>query len=140
MAPSMKIFDDPAQPEESMYNNFRVYGTMLLYCMGMYTAHTHILYTLLYWNSAKLFLSIPLSLSLSHSFTILRTLTYTHTHTRIFKIPYTHCETVKRHPFSFVIVIHLLHILIFPYRSLSEKPHLFAYLERIIICFVFLLH
>lgn len=37
MAPKMKIFDDPNEPEESMYNNFRVYGTMLLYCMGTCT-------------------------------------------------------------------------------------------------------
>lgn len=35
MAPFAAIFVDPDDPENAMYNNFRVYGTILLYFMGM---------------------------------------------------------------------------------------------------------
>lgn len=36
MAPFAAIFVDPDDPENAMYNNFRVFGTILLYIMGMY--------------------------------------------------------------------------------------------------------
>lgn len=36
MAPFAAIFVDPKDPENAMYNNFRVFGTVLLYFMGMY--------------------------------------------------------------------------------------------------------
>lgn len=35
MAPFAAIFIDPDDPENAMYNNFRVFGTFLLYFMGM---------------------------------------------------------------------------------------------------------
>lgn len=35
MAPFAAIFIDPDDPENAMYNNFRVFGTILLYFMGM---------------------------------------------------------------------------------------------------------
>lgn len=37
MAPFAAIFVDAKDPENAMYNNFRVYGTGLLLIMGMYT-------------------------------------------------------------------------------------------------------
>lgn len=44
----MKIFDDPKDVENSMYNNFRVYGTILLYCMGTYKLWFNKIFTKLF--------------------------------------------------------------------------------------------
>lgn len=35
MAPWLSIFGDFTKDQEAMFNNFRVYGTGLLLCMGM---------------------------------------------------------------------------------------------------------
>lgn len=59
MAPFAAIFVDKADPENAMYNNFRVYGTMLLYCMGTFD-YSQFSFRLLFRNF-RFFSLIPFS-------------------------------------------------------------------------------
>lgn len=84
--------------------------------------HIHTHYVIFYWNSANYFFpSMDGYTTFSHSFIILWEYKHSRVHTaqhsthtctiyiRIFGTSYIHFGAVKRYPFSFVIVFHLLH-------------------------------